>query len=326
MKTVSIIVPVYNIQVYLPECLDSILAQSYPNLDIILVDDGSTDASGKICDDYARKDHRITVIHQKNAGAANAKNTGLDRACGDYVTFIDGDDFVEASWIQTLTAAAMQYDADVVECDFDKVYQDHAEPANRYPEACKSYTAKEYLAQYLENWTCSLFWNKLIARNLIRDIRFRKERRCIDDEFFTYKVLTGAERIVQIPDILYHYRQRATSAVASSNNRKQITDDSLEILIERYQWIRKHFPELRKTYLAHDVEIMFYFAKDFDFTEQTKKKFRRTARFYLKECVLARGCKLTFFYALRLQRLDPLKNGQNDKPDQMIDKITRYFP
>ena len=159
---------------------------------------------------------------------------------------------------------------------------------------------EEYMKQYLFNWTCSLFWNKLFRGELLKDVRFRKERRCIDDEFFTYKAAAASEKVVRIPQVLYHYRQRASSAVSSEKNRLQILDDALEILIERYQWISTRFPNLRKTYLVHDVEIMFYFAGDFVFTKQTVKKFRKTARYYLKESLLHLCGARTILYAMRL--------------------------
>ena len=301
MGKISIIVPVYNVELYLPQCIESLIKQSYPNLEILLVDDGSTDNSGKICDEYALKDSRIRVFHQSNAGAASAKNVGLDHATGDYIAFIDSDDYVELNWIETLVSAAEKHQADIVEYDFDKIFTGRSELVNHYPDRHKLFSSEEYLAQYLFNWTCSLFWNKLFKTSLIGDIRFRKERRCIDDEFFTYKVISNAEKIVRINDVLYHYRQRASSAVSSLKNRRQITDDSLEILIERYQWIKERFPKLTKTYLKHDIDIMFYFARDFDFTKDTVQKFQRTARFYLLQSIRHYPGRVTLLYILRLQ-------------------------
>lgn len=315
MKTVSIIVPVYNVAQYLRQCLDTLTAQTYPALEIILINDGSTDQSGAICDEYALKDSRIRVIHQENAGAANAKNAGLDHAAGDYIAFMDSDDFAEPNWIERLVTAAQQHEADVVECDFDKVYRSRSEVVNQYQENA-IYTAEEYLAQYLDNWTCSLFWNKLFRSSLLTDVRFRRERRCIDDEFFTYRAFADVKKVLRITDVLYHYRQRASGAVSSEKNRLQITDDSLEILLERYRWICQRFPSLRKTYLMHDVQIMFYFAKEFAFTNATRKKFRKIARFYLKESILRRSSKVMVFYACRLQTIRLGENAQSAVQDQ----------
>ena len=126
-EKVSIIVPVYNVQKYLEECLKSLMNQSYNNLEIILVDDGSTDNSGKICDEYAKKDSRIIIIHQKNFGAANAKNKGLDICSGELVTFMDSDDIVELNWIEIMVNTLHKYKADMVECCVDKLYIDKYE-------------------------------------------------------------------------------------------------------------------------------------------------------------------------------------------------------
>lgn len=296
---VSIIVPVYNVETYLPECLDSVLRQSYVNWEAILVDDGSTDDSGRICDDYAARDSRFRVIHQTNAGAANAKNTGLDQVTGAYVAFLDSDDWVEPDWLETLVKTAKGQQADVVECDFQKEYIGRSEVVNSWDT--ETFTAEIYLAQYLSNWTCSLFWNKLYRADLLKDIRFRRERRCIDDEFFTYKVVSGAGKIARINRVLYHYRQRASSAVNNRKNRLQKTDDAMEVLAERYQWIFQRFPALRSVYLKHDVDMLLYFSNSMCCTEVTAQKFHRIARFYLKESILHYCGRVNLLYALRLQ-------------------------
>ena len=117
MPKVSIIVPVYNVEKYLRRCIDSILRQTLTDIEVILVDDGSFDSSGKICEEYARKDSGLRVIHQKNAGVAVARNTGLDIASGDYIAFVDSDDYIEPNMYQSMMQVANQYDCDVVLCD-----------------------------------------------------------------------------------------------------------------------------------------------------------------------------------------------------------------
>lgn len=283
MEKVSIIIPVYNVQQYLSQCLDSILNQSYTNWEAILVDDGSTDLSVCICDAYTQRDARFVVIHQKNSGAACAKNAGLDAVSGDFVAFIDSDDYVESDWLNTAISAAREYDVDVVEFDFDEVYRNESKRVNSFTE-CTTFSAESYLDQYVNAWPNSLFWNKLFRAELVKNIRFKSERRCIDDEFFTYKAVSGARLIVRIPDVLYHYRQRVSSAVYNPKNRHQIANDSLDVLIERYLWICSRFPKLRRTYLEHDIQILFYFST-FSHTEETALKFRRISNFYLHEAI-----------------------------------------
>lgn len=284
MKKVSIIVPVYNVEKYISECLNSLIKQTYSNIEIILVNDGSTDKSGEICKKYAGQDKRIKVIEQENQGAANAKNNGLEHVTGDYITFIDSDDYVELHWIKTMVDTLEDKNADVVECNFVKEYVDSYELGNDNTYAYKEFSSETYMEQYLSNWTCSLFWNKLFKVEITENVYFRRERRCIDDEFYTYKILSNAKKIVRIEDILYHYRQRISSAVVSEKNRIQKTDDALEVLIERYEWIKNKFPRLTKIYLRHDIDIMFYFAREFVFCDNTIKKFYKVAKYYSKEC------------------------------------------
>lgn len=323
-KKVSIVVPVYNVERYLRQCLDSIANQTYENFEAILIDDGATDSSGCICDEYAERDSRFRVIHQENAGAANAKNTGLDAACGAYVAFVDSDDWVERHWLESMVSVMKSSEADVVECDFLKEYLSSTERGNDASYCPGQFSAHDYLTRYLNNWTCSLFWNKLVKVNLLSNIRFRRERRCIDDEFFTYKVLTNAKKIVRIEDCLYHYRQRASSAVSSPTNSKQITDDALEILKERYMWITYHFPDLRKTYIRHDVNILFYFARSFAFCEETRLKFRKNARFYLIESIRSMVGLQTICDAMQLCIKECWKL-MDQRTEQYVEDISKFY-
>ncbi len=286
MKKVSVIIPVYNISTYLPQCLDSVLGQTYSDLEVLVIDDGSADGSQKICDNYAAADNRILVIHQENAGAANAKNKGLDLASGAYLTFLDGDDYVDPNWIEKLVNALETNQADLVECSFVREFKDHSEAGNEADYTNQMFSASEYMAQYLDRWTNSLFWNKLFKAELTKDVRFRKERRCIDDEFYTYKITGSAKRIVRIADELYHYRQRRSGAVFSQDKSLQRTDDALEIIEERYKWIESHFPNLRSYVLRHDVSNMHFFARCFPFTKSSMKVFRRISKKYLVECII----------------------------------------
>lgn len=318
MEKVSIIIPVYNVEQYLSQCLDCIVRQSYTHWEAILIDDGSSDQSGKICDMYAQRDERFIVIHQKNSGAACAKNIGLDNATGRFIAFVDSDDYVEPDWLATIVFAAQKYSADVVEFDFDKIYQNKSERINSYSEEI-IFPIEKYLEQYIQVWTSSLFWNKLFRSELLEDIRFKIERRCIDDEFFTYKALTNAEVIIRIPNILYHYRQRANSAVYNLKNQNQIANDSLDVLIERYIWICSYFPKLRCTYLQHDIEVLFYFTF-LHHTDATIRKFRSISRFYLRQVLRYPVDVSLFITAIRLQFISKkallkphhvLKNNQN---------------
>jgi len=324
MMKISIIIPVYNVQKYLPECLDSLLEQTYTDWEALLIDDGSTDESGMICEMYAMRDSRFRVIHKKNGGAASAKNVGLDHVNGEYVGFIDSDDYVERTWLETVMKIITDKNAEIVEFNFDEVFRTESKKGNSYSYNEEEYTAEQYLAQYLSNWTCSLFCNKIVLSSLVKKIRFRKERRCIDDEFFTYKVVSGAHKIVRINDVLYHYRQRASSAVQNKKNQLQKTEDALEVLIERYKWICEKFPKLRGIYLSHDVNIMFYFA-GFTHTKQTVKKFRSISRYYLYQVILHELHGTLLKNIIRLQFIPKKELLQDYNGEEKEEDTSLYF-
>lgn len=283
MSKISIVVPVYNVALYLPMCIDSILRQSFSDFELLLIDDGSTDESGKICDRFAEGDNRITVVHQQNSGAASAKNVGIDMATGEYIAFIDSDDWVESNWLERVLAVFRSTSASAVEYSFIRECLQGRERGNESDFTTRLFTAEEYMAQYLDNWTCSLFWNKIFRRELLKKIRFRKERRCIDDEFFTYKVISGAAYVARINDELYHYRQRENSAVTDDRNKMQIIDDAMELRPERYEWIKKHFPKLKNYYLEHDMGFLLYWGKCNIFSRPLIQKYKRIVRYYVYE-------------------------------------------
>ncbi len=324
MKTVSIVIPVYNVEKYLPECLDSIINQTYSNLQIIIIDDGSTDSSGEICDKYAAKDNRITVIHQENAGAANAKNTGLDNVKGDYVTFADSDDWVELNWIVNMVNAMEKYDVDVVECSFDSVFVDSVEEGKIYKNG-EILTTEEYFRQYNDNWASVIFCNKLFKSHLSNGIRFRKERRCIDDEFYTYKVISNSQNIARISNVLYHYRQRKTSAVHQSYKKSlQITNDSLDVLIERYNWIVARFPKMKRVFLYSDIDRLLYYPRMMMYNEELIKKHKQISRKYFRKCLYSFPSIKTIFYSFKTVFLRK-KDFNQSKPIGTRKENKKYF-
>ena len=170
-STISVIIPVYNVERYLHECLDSVLSQSCSELQIILIDDGSTDDSGMICDEYAAKDSRIAVIHQKNSGAAAAKNAGLRMATGEYLSFVDSDDYLEPGAFRHMVNLLEKSSADVIQCGFCDLFVDEKIDRITLENVC-TFTAVEYLKRYTTDWTCGLLWDKLYKRSLFENIFF----------------------------------------------------------------------------------------------------------------------------------------------------------
>lgn len=265
-EKITIVIPVYNVESYLPRCLDSIISQDYENLEIILIDDGSSDLSNEICDKYAENDNRIIVRHQRNKGAANAKNEALRIASGDYLAFADADDYVEPGAYSQMVAALKEHDADVVQGNFRFVYtnRDEDHTLTEYP---KEYDTIEYLKRYTVDWTCALLWNKLYKRHLFQNIFF-EEGHIIDDEFFTYQGIMNAKRIVCIPQIVYNYRKRKSSVTSVSSYQARIILDKLEYLEKRRKNVIGRFPELKQVFENHYLEMILFLVKDPYITEK----------------------------------------------------------
>ena len=272
---ISVVIPVYNVEKYLQECLDSVINQTYKNLQIILVDDGSTDSCGMICDHYSERDQRITVIHQTNAGAGAAKNTGLDLVKGEYLSLIDSDDYLELDFYERMLKSIRVFNADICQCLFDYVFQDAIIP-HKYmfnnTKFLRSITNKRFLFEALYDWKYNLFANKLFKTSLLGDNRFPVGSK-IDDEFFTYKLVCNAKRIINISNVLYHYRQRQ-SGVMRDSQKIELTKNRIKCFDERYSYISQKIPSLSKDYYGHMSEYIYsvYHTND-EYSNDTEIKY-----------------------------------------------------
>lgn len=208
-RKISVIIPVYNVAPYLRQCLDSVVGQTYGNLEIIVVDDGSTDGGGAICDSYAKKDGRITVIHQDNKGLSAARNTAMERMTGDLVGFVDSDDYLEPDFYEALERKIAETQADIVVTSFYVVYQDGRYPQKKYTGA-GSYSGMEGLAVMEKKGLGHNVWNKLYRRSLWDGVRF-PEGRVYEDVQTTWKTLLRARKVVCINERKYNYRVRKSS-------------------------------------------------------------------------------------------------------------------
>lgn len=215
---VSLIVPAYNIETYLPACLDSCLAQDFQDYEIILVDDGSTDQTPRICDDYAQKSDRITVIHQKNAGLSAARNTGIARAKGKYLAFVDGDDLVSPDFLSKLFEVANSTRAEIVICDFldfsNRLPSLEQEELS-LPKTASGTAATIRLLVGQENYDV-VTWNKLYARELFETIKFPVGE-LHEDNLVTYKLLASAKKVAYLDSKLYYYRRREGSIMSEQD-------------------------------------------------------------------------------------------------------------
>lgn len=244
MNKVSIIVPVYNVEKYLKECIESIINQTYRDLEIILVDDGSTDGCPRICDQYEHQDNRIIVIHKKNGGLSDARNAGMAVMTGDHVLFVDSDDYVSVDMVDCMLQAALKHSADIVECDFIKTRLNGASSdvfqREKETTICH-YSAEQALESLMQNELKQMVWNKLYTARSIEGLLFEVGR-INEDEFWTYQVFGRVSRLVRIQRELYYYRQQPESIMGISYSIRRL--DGLIALEERMEYMAKRFPSL----------------------------------------------------------------------------------
>lgn len=280
-KTISVIIPVYNVAPYLEECLHSVLSQSYRALEILVIDDGSTDGSGAICDRFAETDSRIRVIHQKNGGAAAAKNAGLRAATGEYLSFVDSDDFLEPGAYSHMRSLLEGAGADVVQCAYRDVFRSRT--ADRIHKSGRVVLpTAEYLPLYTTDWTCALLWDKLYRRDLFAGIFFEEGHK-IDDEYFTYQGILNANKVVFDDRIVYNYRKRRSGVMLSPDSARRILLDRIDYLGKRRVRIAARFPALRRTFDLHFLESMLYLRADPHFSTEAHAALRGALRAYFRE-------------------------------------------
>ena len=222
---ITIIVPVYNVEKYLRKCIDSILCQTYENLQIIFVDDGSTDGSATICDDYAAKDNRIEVIHKANGGLSSARNAGLDIARGDYISFVDSDDYVANDMIEIAYNAITDKNADLCIFGIKWIYEN----GNNYDKVLPSPISNETLTKnkaFDKLCSSNYFYyvtavNKLYKKSIFSSLRFPVGR-LHEDEFAVHYIFNACEKIVSVKKELYFYVQRENSIMHSQVSIKRL--------------------------------------------------------------------------------------------------------
>lgn len=270
---ISVIVPIYGVEKYLEECIESILGQTYTKLEIILIDDASPDRCGEICDRYAQMDDRIIVIHQKNGGAAAARNAGLRIATGEYIGFADSDDYLEPDAYEKLLEALVANDADIVHGQFRYVYV-NGKVVHEGSEEIVSFSAAQYLTQFTTDWTCALSPVKLFRHHVLTDVYY-EEGHCIDDEFFTYRGVMKAEKIVYIPTIVYNYRQRASSVMKNRDTTEAKCEDIFAYLEKRSKDVTGRFPELKTEYDNYYADYLLWLAGSAMGTEKTIKGIKK---------------------------------------------------
>lgn len=306
MKSVSIIVPVYKVEDTLPRCVESLISQTYENLEIILVDDGSPDRCGDICDSYAAKDNRIKVIHKKNGGVGSARNAGLDICSGDFVMFVDSDDYIDNICVSDCINA-IDDNINIVYFDAIDEYQDGRK---KYPT--EKHQKDDSVVFKIDNsynvnnkYQHCVSWGALYRASVVRDLRFDTSLYVGEDTLFFYSAVLRCKKIKFISGSYYHYQIFDESATHGSFNDKKFT--------EIYAWQKvcamfKKYPKTQKTCYAAYVsrcydmyDKMTYANINDERTDLLKKEIHKYYR-----CLIMRDsthsaltiCKLCLFGAL----------------------------
>ena len=251
-ELISVIVPIYNVENYLRMCLDSIQNQTYTNFECLLINDGSPDSSAEICREYVDKDSRFRYFEKENGGVSSARNLGMKCANGDYITFVDPDDWIDPDYLEILYLKMMEYDADVAIATYKKYsvsdgcYYFHVLDQDYYE---KIYTGDELLAElpYRESFdsTFNVSWGKLFKRSLLYSLVFNEQRVMGEDLEFNFKVFLRLNKCLYIHKPLYNFRRHDSSACARMLTDKDLVDD-LEIRMERipYLLVRNIDPQI----------------------------------------------------------------------------------
>lgn len=255
---ISIIVPVFGVEPFLDECVLSLLRQTYEDLEIILVDDGSPDCCDRICDHYAALDPRIRVIHKKNGGLSDARNAGLDVACGEYIGFVDSDDYVSSDMFAFLHSLMENTNSDISICGHVKT--SHNGKPRLFLNHKKVYVmdSQEALAKMLQLGLYESFaWNKLFRRELFDSVRFPSGH-LHEDLYTTYKAFDKAERIAYCKQVKYFYRQRIGSILHTVYSPKYY--DYIQASIEVRDFVEAKYPQIFQT-----ASFAYYRARIFVF-------------------------------------------------------------
>ncbi len=293
MPEVSVIIPVYNVEKYLPQCLDSVINQTFTDIEIICVNDGSTDESAEILQKYAAKDSRIKVITQENKGLSATRNIGLAHATADYISFIDSDDFISSVFLENLYQAICTTNSDIAGCNFAKIENKENLPILYNPEVRKFAPAIDVLLDK-KNFIHFNVWNKLYKREAIKDIRFI-EGIYYEDWVFNTCVFAQIESFAWIDSPFYGYRISNESIMRSSYNLKKLNDYVIGIN-EVYKFINKNYSlqwlKIKQTRIARTVKMMMNSAlrsKNSEIINETKRTLKDL---YKKQIVGYRGLSL----------------------------------
>ena len=284
MDLISVIVPMYNVEKYLKQCLDSILQQTYSNLEIILIDDGSTDGCYKIAEEYAKKDKRIKVLHQKNQGISIARNNGIEIASGKYIAFVDSDDYLEKDMYETLYNICKKYNADMAVVGINKVHDKEGRIEKLESDNYEKIMSKQDAYKIMINDDLGFrveTWNKLYKKELFNDIRY-PQNKLYEDVGTTYLLVDKAKKIVYNSSAKYNYRIREKSITKNKSfTLKEM--DRVEFAKKMTDFVKEKYPNVKNemeiymliNYIATLNKMILDKKNEKDFIDEVVKTFRK---------------------------------------------------
>lgn len=297
---ISVIIPVYNTKDFLPDCLNAVLKQTYTNLEIIVIDDGSNDGCAKICDTYAKKDTRIKLIHQKNAGLSAARNAGLKLATGEFVTFIDGDDTVTVDYVERLFSLVQKYQTKISICSFAEIYPDKTSNFGKnYSEKCFS-TAECLRYMLNEQGFTTTAWGKLYARTLWENLKF-PDGKLHEDIGVIYRTILQCDKIAYTPEPNYYYYQRENSITNQKFSAEKLA--LISLTDKMCDEVEQNFPELKNTVNCRRMHARFSILRQMPSGRKLSPELRAAQKQIIKY--------------LRVHKDDVLKNPESTPRDHI---------
>ena len=270
-ELISMIVPVYNVEAYIRRCVDSILEQSYKHIEVILVDDGTPDHSGTICDEYAASDPRVKVIHQKNMGVSEARNSGMREATGEYLCFIDSDDFVHCDYCSGLLRLIQEYDAPMAVCGYEFTTGDSVEWSQEsYDVTVRN--REEAMYHLINNEHTNYVWRRMCKKELFDGIRFEPGRLC-EDIAIMYQLIDRCNKVVYTDAPYYGYFDNSRSIVNTVSSKLEY--HTMLGWYEQYQFCKEHYPELTERCLK---QTLHYYLLVYSYSDSMKDENLLNAR------------------------------------------------
>lgn len=250
MDLISVVVPVYNVRQYLEKCINSILSQTYENFELILVNDGSTDGSDIICEEYKNKDSRIIVLNKENGGLSSARNAGIDICKGKYVCFVDSDDFVTNTYLEYLYGMIVEHNSQMAICSaYWWVDENSYELCQYETSICLNREDTYKLIFSKEKWFGVFAWNKMYMTELFKGVRY-PEGYYFEDSGTTYKLIHKCDLISVGYEPHYYYRQQREGQITAVYNRKKI-EDKLKFVHEMKQFFSQEYPSIMNEYISY---------------------------------------------------------------------------